>query len=203
MHEIDGRIRSYKDTPWCSNPKAYQNIVYEDDNVIVFKDRFPVTEGHLLYVPKKVTQQLDIIRCFELAYKRGVRGICEHEWDAFNVGINNGEEAGQSVMWPHVHLIPRRKGDNPNPRGGVRNVIPLKGDYDDTTEGDWENEGGMVYDDHGAVPAPCSRTALVRDRAIDEIKAEVKKQSWEKVDDATWDKVVQRMKDKERKQREK
>ena len=203
MHEIDGRIRSYKDTPWCSNPKAYQNIVHEDDNVIVFKDRFPVTEGHLLYVPKKVTQQLDIIRCFELAYKRGVRGICEHEWDAFNVGINNGEEAGQSVMWPHVHLIPRRKGDNPNPRGGVRNVIPLKGDYDDTTEGDWENEGGMVYDDHGAVPAPCSRTALVRDRAIDEIKAEVKKQSWEKVDDATWDKVVQRMKDKERKQREK
>jgi len=203
MHEIEGRLRSYKDAPWCSNPKAYQNIVHEDDNVIVFKDRFPVTEGHLLYVPKKVTQQLDIIRCFELAYKRGVRGICEHEWDAFNVGINNGEEAGQSVMWPHVHLIPRRKGDNPNPRGGVRNVIPLKGDYDDTTEGDWENEGGMVYDDHGAVPAPCSRTALVRDRAIDEIKAEVKKQSWEKVDDATWDKVVQRMKDKERKQREK
>ena len=203
MHEIEDRIRSYKDTPWCSNPKAYQNIVHEDDNVIVFKDRFPVTEGHLLYVPKKVTQQLDITRCFELAYKRGVRGICEHEWDAFNVGINNGEEAGQSVMWPHVHLIPRRKGDNPNPRGGVRNVIPLKGDYDDTTEGDWENEGGMVYDDHGAVPAPCSRTALVRDRAIDEIKAEVKKQSWEKVDDATWDKVVQRMKDKERKQREK
>ena len=203
MHEIEDRIRSYKDTPWCSNPKAYQNIVYEDDDTIVFKDRFPVTEGHLLYVPKKVTRHLDITRCFELAYKRGVRGICEHEWDAFNVGINNGVAAGQSVMWPHVHLIPRRKGDNPNPRGGVRNVIPLKGDYDDTTEGAWETEGGMVYDDHGAVPAPCSRTALVRDRAIDEIKAEVKKQSWEKVDDATWDKVVQRMKDKERKQREK
>jgi hypothetical protein len=51
-----------------------------------------------------------------------------------------------------------------------------------------------------AVPAPCSRTALVRDRAIDEIKLENKKtQSWEKVDDATWDKVVQRMRNKERK----
>ena len=145
MHEIEDRIRSYKDTPWCSNPKAYQNIVYEDDDTIVFKDRFPVTEGHLLYVPKKVTQQLDITRCFELAYKRGVRGICEHEWDAFNVGINNGEAAGQSVMWPHVHLIPRRKGDNPNPRGGVRNVIPLKGNYcDNTTEDGWENEGGVT-----------------------------------------------------------
>ena len=161
MHEIEDRIRSYKDTPWCSNPKAYQNIVHEDDNVIVFKDRFPVTEGHLLYVPKKVTQQLDIIRCFELAYKRGVRGICEHEWDAFNVGINNGEEAGQSVMWPHVHMIPRRKGDTPNPRGGVRGVIPMNQDY--------------------AVPAPCSRTALVRDRAIDEFMAEHKGKSWEKV----------------------
>ena len=160
MHEIEDRIRSYKDTPWCSNPKAYQNIVHEDDDTIVFKDRFPVTEGHLLYVPKKVTQQLDITRCFELAYKRGVRGICEHEWDAFNVGINNGEAAGQSVMWPHVHLIPRRKGDTPNPRGGVRGVIPMNQDYDDTT---------------------------------------MKTERFKKVDDATWDKVVKRMRDKEKK----
>ena len=222
MHEIDGRIRSYKDTPWCSNPKAYQNIVHEDDNVIVFKDRFPVTEGHLLYVPKKVTQQLDITRCFELAYKRGVRGICEHEWDAFNVGINNGEAAGQSVMWPHVHLIPRRKGDTPNPRGGVRHVIPYKGNYDDTTEEGWENEGGMAflpviddnssreeldnwkerYNEEKSVPAPCSRTALVRDRYIDDIKSGMKTERFEKVDDAAWDKVVQRMRDKEKKRRE-
>ena len=222
MHEIEDRIRSYKDTPWCSNPKAYQNIVHEDDNVIVFKDRFPVTEGHLLYVPKKVTRQLDITRCFELAYKRGVRGICEHEWDAFNVGINNGEAAGQSVMWPHVHLIPRRKGDNPNPRGGVRNVIPLKGDYDDTTEEGWENEGGMAflpviddnssreeldnwkerYNEEKSVPAPCSRTALVRDRYIDDIKSGMKTERFKKVDDDVWDEVVKRMRNKEKKRRE-
>jgi len=49
-----------------------------------------------------------------------------------------------------------------------------------------------------AVPAPCSRTALVRDRAIDEFMVEHKGKSWEKVDDATWDKVVQRMRDKEK-----
>ena len=220
MHEIDGRIRSYKDTPWCSNPKAYQNIVHEDDNVIVFKDRFPVTEGHLLYVPKKVTQQLDITRCFELAYKRGVRGICEHEWDAFNVGINNGEAAGQSVMWPHVHLIPRRKGDTPNPRGGVRGVIPMNQDYKETRvvmgvcfgekEMKENTERFKKVDDEATrmpmsapivlvEPAPCSRTALVRDRAIDEFMTEHKGKSWEKVDDATWDKVVQRMRNKERK----
>jgi diadenosine tetraphosphate (Ap4A) HIT family hydrolase len=170
MKDIEGRIRSYTEAPWANAPKAYQNIVHEDENVIVFKDGFPVTEGHLLFVPKKIERQLDITRCFELAYKWGVKGVCEYKWEAFNVGINNGVAAGQSVMWPHVHLIPRRKGDTPNPRGGVRHVIPLKGDYDDaifscddwekketrvvmgvcfgerddTTEDGWENEGGMA-----------------------------------------------------------
>jgi len=122
-------IHSYKDTPWCSNPKAYQNIVHEDENVIVFKDRYPVTEGHLLFVPKKRERRADITNCFTYAYEWGVTAVCNHEYEAFNVGINNGVAAGQSVMWPHVHLIPRRKGDTPNPRGGVRHVIPCKGDY--------------------------------------------------------------------------
>ena len=212
--QTEETIHTYKETPWCSNPKAYQNIVHEDKNVIVFKDRYPVTEGHLLFVPKKRERQSDITICFELAYKWGVRGICEHEWDAFNVGINNGEAAGQSVMWPHVHLIPRRKGDTLNPRGGVRGVIPIKRDYKDTTEDDWENEGGMALphvddntpreelDQYRTVPAPCSRTALVRDRAIDEIKAENKKTtSWKKVEEPVWAKVVQRMKEKENRKR--
>jgi len=135
MKDIEGnRLSSYMDAPWAKAPKAYQNIVFEDDNIIVFKDGFPVTEGHLLYVPKKVTRHLDITRCFELAYKRGVRGICEHEWDAFNVGINNGEAAGQSVMWPNVHLIARRKGDTPNTKGDVRHVIPCKGNYEEKND---------------------------------------------------------------------
>ena len=153
------QLDSYMDAPWAKAPKAYQNIVHEDENIIVFKDGFPVTEGHLLFVPKRTVLNqndinfgLDIMRCFEMAYRQGTEGVENGEWDAFNVGINNGVEAGQSVMWPHVHLIPRRKGDNPNPKGGVRNVIPLKGNYcDDTTEGDWENEGGMalpVVDDN-------------------------------------------------------
>jgi diadenosine tetraphosphate (Ap4A) HIT family hydrolase len=47
-------------------------------------------------------------------------------------------------MWPHVHLIPRRKGDTPNPKGGVRGVIPMNQNYIDTTEDGWENEGGMA-----------------------------------------------------------
>ena len=118
------QLEFYTDAPWHR-----KNMVYEDENVIVYKDGFPVTEGHLLFVPKKVTRRADITICFEYAYEWGVKGIMDYKWKAFNIGINNGVEAGQTVMWPHVHLIPRRKGDTPNPRGGVRHVIPCKGDY--------------------------------------------------------------------------
>jgi diadenosine tetraphosphate (Ap4A) HIT family hydrolase len=114
-------------------------MVHEDENVIVFKDGFPVTEGHLLFVPKKRKQRMDITICFEYAWEWGVKGIMDYKWKAFNIGINNGVEAGQSVMWPHVHLIPRREGDlghyengTPyDPKGGVRNVIPHKGYYNE------------------------------------------------------------------------
>ena len=133
-------LETYKDAPWPD-----ENIVHEGENIVVYKDGYPVTEGHLLFVPKRVavSHSLDIMRCFKMAYQRGTEGVENGEWDAFNVGINNGVAAGQSVMWPHVHMIPRREGDTPNPKGGVRNVIPLKGNYEDTTEDGWENEGGM------------------------------------------------------------
>ena len=128
------KLQSYKDAPWPND-----HLVYEDDNVVVYKDSYPVTEGHLLFVPKIVEQRRDITRCLEMAYHWGVEGVCDYKWTSFNVGINNGIEAGQSVMWPHVHLIPRRKGDlgryengTPyDPRGGVRNIIPHKGHYED------------------------------------------------------------------------
>ncbi len=58
MLENSPYLDSYKDAPWCSNPKAYQNIVHEDDNIIVFKDRYPVTQGHLLYVPKEINKEI-------------------------------------------------------------------------------------------------------------------------------------------------
>ena len=84
-----------------------------------------------MIVPKKVESRQDITRCLEVAYHWGVQGICDYKWEGFNVGINQNECAGQSVMWPHVHLIPRRKGDTPYPKGGVRHVIPLKGNYNE------------------------------------------------------------------------
>ena len=125
-------LNSYKEAPW-----ADENIVHESANVIVYKDGYPVTEGHLLFVPKIVEQRRDITRCFEIAYEWGVQGVLDYKWTSFNIGINNGVEAGQSVMWPHVHLIPRRKGDvkdSKRVKGGVRHVIPLKGYYDDEEE---------------------------------------------------------------------
>ena len=129
---------SYKDAPWPD-----KNIVHESKNLVVYKDGFPVTEGHLLVVPKKVESRKDITRCFEIAYEWGVRGVMDYKWESFNIGINNGIEAGQTVMWPHVHLIPRRKGDlgyfengTPHdPKGGVRNIIPHKGNY--TEDNEW------------------------------------------------------------------
>ena len=131
MKNESNRLTSYKEAPWPD-----ERIVHESENLVVYKDGFPVTEGHLLFVPKKVESRRDITRCFEVAYEWGVQGIMDYKWEAFNVGINNGEAAGQSVMWPHVHLIPRRKGDTPYPKGGVRHVIPLKGDYDNNELGD-------------------------------------------------------------------
>ena len=126
--KIPDQLESYKDAPWRD-----ENIVYEDEDVVVYEDGYPVTEGHLLFVPKKRQQRSDITICFEYAWKWGVEGIMDYRWIAFNVGINNGVAAGQSVMWPHVHMIPRREGDTPNPKGGVRGVIPMNQDYDDKT----------------------------------------------------------------------
>ena len=118
------QLETYKDAPWPE-----ENIVYENKIYVVYKDGYPVTEGHLLFVPKNRNKRSNITDCFEYAYDWGVRGIREYNWEGFNVGINQNEVAGQTVLWPHVHMIPRRKGDTPHPKGGVRAVIPHRMRY--------------------------------------------------------------------------
>jgi diadenosine tetraphosphate (Ap4A) HIT family hydrolase len=103
-------------------------MVEEDYHVKVFADKYPVTEGHMLFVPKYNTVSV-LMDCFEQAVNDGIKRVREGEWDGFNVGFNYGPAAGQTVEWPHVHLIPRRKGDMEDPTGGVRHVIPEKGNY--------------------------------------------------------------------------
>ena len=108
--------------------KPWTDVLIDSKEFTVYKDGYPVTEGHILFVPKDENWQ-GLTKCFEAAYKWGYdwveRGYC----DAFNIGQNVGEAAGQTVSHPHVHLIPRRTGDMDDPRGGVRHVIPNKGNY--------------------------------------------------------------------------
>lgn len=110
-----------KRAPWT-------NIEYRTKDFWVFADAYPVTQGHLLFVPTQ-EQGNSLWECYKAAYKFGFEGVESGRWDAFNIGQNVGESAGQTVMYPHVHMIPRRKGDMPDPRGGVRHVIPEKGNY--------------------------------------------------------------------------
>ena len=103
-------------------------LVWQDFHVAVYQDRFPVTKGHLLFVPKYNT--LGVIKeALASALFEGNRMVDAGECDAFNVGLNIGKAAGQTVMYPHIHMIPRRAGDMEDPRGGVRHVIPEKGNY--------------------------------------------------------------------------
>jgi len=108
-------------------------IVEEWDSVLAFEDGFPVSEGHLLIVPKRhapdwfqMTERErreadDLIRVLKNRLSDADNSIT-----GFNVGMNCGASAGQTIFHAHIHLIPRRDGDTSNPTGGVRGVIPDK-----------------------------------------------------------------------------
>ena len=107
----------------------WDNQIDEKTTTVVYLDKFPVTEGHRLYVPKDNDNFLWTVRAFEDALADGEHMVRMGLCDGFNLGYNSGQEAGQTVMYPHIHLIPRRKGDVDDPVGGVRNTIPGKGNY--------------------------------------------------------------------------
>jgi diadenosine tetraphosphate (Ap4A) HIT family hydrolase len=109
----------------------WDNLVEETHHVRVYKDKYPVTEGHLLFVPRYNTVAV-LMEAFEDAVRDGLKRVESNQWNGFNVGLNYGHAAGQTVEWPHVHLIPRRTGDMADPTGGVRHVIPTKGNYKKT-----------------------------------------------------------------------
>ena len=103
----------------------WKEIEHRTKDFWIFRDAYPVTEGHLLFVPTTLEPGC-LWPCFKAAYKWGYEGVELGRWDGFNIGQNVGEVAGQTVMYPHIHMIPRRKRDMENPRGGVRHVIPEK-----------------------------------------------------------------------------
>ena len=111
-------------------------IIIENELAYGIRDGFPVTSLHSLIIPKRhissyfdLTQK-ELMACNELIREIQTQ-IREHDptVTGFNVGVNIGKTAGQTIFHSHIHLIPRREGDVPNPKGGVRHVIPEKGFY--------------------------------------------------------------------------
>jgi diadenosine tetraphosphate (Ap4A) HIT family hydrolase len=98
-------------------------------------DKYPVTEGHLLVIPNRHVADYFLAteeeRTALWAMVDEAKKLLDGRFkpDGYNVGINIGTTAGQTVMHCHIHLIPRRSGDTINPRGGVRAVITGKADY--------------------------------------------------------------------------
>lgn len=122
------------DCPFC-NPDAERELILESATAYAMFDKFPVSNGHTLIIPKKHCADY-----FELSFKEqsacwfmlnNAKEILNEQFkpDGFNIGININEAAGQTVGHVHIHLIPRYNGDVKEPRGGVRGVIPEKKDY--------------------------------------------------------------------------
>lgn len=120
--------------PFC-NPNSNVDLILESAQAYSILDKFPVNPGHALIIPKRHVSDY-----FELSFKEQsscifmlnkVKELIQKRFnpDGFNIGLNIGEIAGQTVDHVHIHLIPRFKGDVEDPRGGVRGVIPERKHY--------------------------------------------------------------------------
>jgi diadenosine tetraphosphate (Ap4A) HIT family hydrolase len=120
----------------CSfcNPDP-SRLFLQSDLIVGLWDAFPVSAGHALLVTRRhVASWFDATDAERQALTEAVQTarqeiLRRHAPDGFNIGVNVGEAAGQTVLHLHVHVIPRYRGDTPNPRGGIRHVIPGRGDY--------------------------------------------------------------------------
>jgi diadenosine tetraphosphate (Ap4A) HIT family hydrolase len=117
------------------NPSPDTELISELATVYSIYDKYPVSKGHALVIPKrksvhyfdmtdkeKTACQIMVERVKDILVKK-------YQPDGFNIGFNMNEAAGQTVFHTHIHVIPRYEGDVENPRGGIRNVIPGMGDY--------------------------------------------------------------------------
>lgn len=126
--------RDEPECPFCEVPRV--TVISENELAYAIRDAFPVTYLHTLVIPKRHVQGYFELAAAELAACHRLleieKAAIEREdgsVEGFNVGINDGEVAGQTIFHCHLHLIPRRKHDVEDPRGGVRNVIPGKAAY--------------------------------------------------------------------------
>lgn len=118
--------------PFCNGVKS----VSKNNSVFAMKDNYPVTKGHHLIIPFRHTYDYFAMTKTERDDATELIRVLKNKLEqkdptitGFNIGMNSGESAGQTVMHSHIHLIPRRDGDTKKPRGGVRGVIPDKMSY--------------------------------------------------------------------------
>jgi len=120
---------------FCNQEK--EQIILENDLAIAIMDKFPVNRGHMLFIPKRhyktffeATEE-EINAIYQLMHEGKTYLDGKYSPDGYNIGINVGEDAGQTIMHLHIHLIPRYKGDVKDPRGGIRHLkdelVPYKG----------------------------------------------------------------------------
>ena len=119
---------------FCNSTQS--GLAVENELAYASYDTYPVSEFHCLIIPKRHIKDYfelsdrEIVACDQLIKKvKKQIQIKDPTVKGYNIGINSGIVAGQSIMHCHIHLIPRREGDVENPQGGVRSVIPLKQHY--------------------------------------------------------------------------
>ncbi|MEZ5185462.1 MAG: HIT family protein [Candidatus Nanopelagicales bacterium] len=132
MHDGDSRFLAIPESDWvASNELAF-----------AIRDNFPASPGHTLVVPRRLIADWDSATPAEreaiLALVDHVKHALRvsHRPDGFNLGINEGVAAGQTVLHLHFHVIPRYTGDVPDPRGGIRHAVTGRGNWQVGTE-DW------------------------------------------------------------------
>ncbi|MBU3694016.1 MAG: HIT family protein [Rhodocyclaceae bacterium] len=119
--------------PFCDI--ADDRVVGRLGTAFAIRDGYPVSPGHTLLIPRRHIGSLfelpggDLLDLLTLLGRVKAELDREHHPDGYNIGVNDGAAAGQTVPHLHIHLIPRYHGDQPDPRGGVRWIFPEKADY--------------------------------------------------------------------------
>jgi ATP adenylyltransferase len=121
---------------FCELPADKFQVVDENELCLTLRDSYPVTEGHCLIIPRRHAETYFDMNTAEVEAATGLLHRARNNIQAedvqvsgFNIGMNSGKSAGQSVFHAHIHLIPRRDGDQENPQGGVRKIFPEKAQY--------------------------------------------------------------------------
>jgi diadenosine tetraphosphate (Ap4A) HIT family hydrolase len=127
---------SKPDCLFCQFEDPTKNTIIEESELAYSRwDNFPASDGHAEVVPKRHIESYFDLTEEEVLSIHGLAIATKHvideryNPDGYNIGVNDGEAAGRTVHHVHLHLIPRYVGDVPEPRGGIRHIIPGKGSY--------------------------------------------------------------------------